>query len=84
MCEQWPKTSIMQLIQDHFHCLSFFYQPDKALSWSKECYFMKLELLTMASRDTVKFGSEKTVVKKEDKVIVFIMLNQFLGRHEEF
>ncbi len=44
---------------------------------------MKLELLTMASRDTVKFGSEKTVVKKEDKVIVFIMLNQFLGRHEE-
>lgn len=31
----------------------------------------------MASRDTVKFMSEKTVVKKEDKVIVFVMLNQF-------
>ena len=37
---------------------------------------MKIELLTIA-RDTESLGQRKQLSKKEDKVIIFVMLNQF-------
>ena len=48
--------------KDQCHYLSFLLPTGQSTSRVKNA--MKLELLTMASRDTVKFMSEKTVVKK--------------------